>query len=394
MFCVAPLLAACAEGDAVPLSEDDEAAVSVENRPGTIDGTYGKEGRIKSDQIPLHTSGYADRSGKLTAGIYLRDGSMIVAGTKFWSNVEKNGHGAIVMKFSPNGRLDDAFGFHGTLDLFADPDRNTGRVTVFTAIHPRRDGFWIVLPDRAIAYDRFGKREASINTIAGGTRVDAKERLIVRRCTKPEIGKISCTIERFGPDGKSDPSFAPVTMSEGFGLEEMAIAGAGGIIFGSETYGGGGSFIPESGGAAQELPIAQRHDYYHYDSPCSTAFTRDGSILRRELRREGSWKQPRIRKYTKDWQPDLRFGKDGIVSLDWDSPMAGGDNPDRTCIAVDAQDRILVVSRADSWNRARLGVARLLPDGSFDRSFDKDGRMQVGNVGEWFTPLAEKGIPR
>ncbi|MDW5598416.1 delta-60 repeat domain-containing protein [Conexibacter stalactiti] len=74
--------------------------------------------------------------------------------------------------------------------------------------------------------------------------------------------------------------------------------------------------------------------------------------------------------------PDAAFGGgDGIAELTYDGVPAGGGGSDVAHrVAVDAAGRIVVLGDWGTFGDHVLSLARLLPDGSYDPSFDGDGR--------------------
>jgi uncharacterized delta-60 repeat protein len=79
-----------------------------------------------------------------------------------------------------------------------------------------------------------------------------------------------------------------------------------------------------------------------------------------------------------DGQPDAGFGDEGMVFTDLGSLS---DIPE--AIAIDKSNRIIVAGSIDNGNGFDFAVARYLPDGSLDASFDEDGwtRISTGLTG-------------
>lgn len=74
--------------------------------------------------------------------------------------------------------------------------------------------------------------------------------------------------------------------------------------------------------------------------------------------------------------PDQDFGADGRITLDFE----GTHTYDvATAVAIDRKQRIVIAGSADRYFTARLGIVRLLQDGSFDSAFGNDGVSVVGD---------------
>jgi uncharacterized delta-60 repeat protein len=84
-----------------------------------------------------------------------------------------------------------------------------------------------------------------------------------------------------------------------------------------------------------------------------------------------------LARYTPDGRPDPTFGGDGTVTTDFD-----GDGDGASSLAIDSQGRIVAAGSARLGKRhADFALARYLPNGVLDSSFDGDGRIttHLGN---------------
>jgi uncharacterized delta-60 repeat protein len=86
-----------------------------------------------------------------------------------------------------------------------------------------------------------------------------------------------------------------------------------------------------------------------------------------------------VLKLAGDGRPDGGFGGgDGVAEVVHpDAPAGGGDSDVAWKVAVDAAGRIVVLGDWGPFGTRALAIARLLPDGALDPSFDGDGRKLI-----------------
>ena len=86
----------------------------------------------------------------------------------------------------------------------------------------------------------------------------------------------------------------------------------------------------------------------------------------------GSRRDFALARYTVDGILDPSFGNGGIVVPNFDA-----NSKSITALATDSDGRILAVGHTDVGTDYELAVARFLPDGGADTSFDSDGFLQL-----------------
>ncbi|HUF61515.1 MAG TPA: Calx-beta domain-containing protein [Verrucomicrobiales bacterium] len=103
-----------------------------------------------------------------------------------------------------------------------------------------------------------------------------------------------------------------------------------------------------------------------------------------------------VARYTAEGTLDAAFGEEGTVTIAFDDVLGmysntGGDIPpyhrfiDLAALRVGSDGRIAVFGSVNGpFQPTHYMMARLLPDGSFDPSFDEDGRwLSLANYGGW-----------
>ena len=79
-----------------------------------------------------------------------------------------------------------------------------------------------------------------------------------------------------------------------------------------------------------------------------------------------------------DGSPDGSFGFGGVVSTTF---SALGDFS--RAVAVQADDKIVLVGESSNQSNSNFAVARYLPDGTLDLSFDLDGKLTIDFFGSF-----------
>lgn len=377
---LASLTAGCASEEME--SADDESSAATGTTPGALDPSFGSKGRLTSVRLGL-------LHGEVDFGVYLRDGSMLLGGSGIDTGSTKRQ--AHLFKLKGDGSVDTSFGTKGDLVL---------RFPDLLRLHPRgKSGFWAttraVSSVETLAYDEHGNI-VELAELAGADEVliDKDGRAIVRSCTEvpyqkvAERGYASCEIKRLDQDGKRDSLFAPATVLERFGKSTLFLGGNG-VLLRQNTL-RGDLFLGEKGGEPKVLPEAPRFPQEH-TSPCSFAIDARGALYVASSRVKGDLV---VSKYGSDWSRDRSFGNDGVMTVPWRPFPHNGRGP-LDCITTDAKGRVLVVAITDSlMGETKLGVARILASGSFDKTFDGDGRINIkGDAFTWFSPLALQVSP-
>jgi uncharacterized delta-60 repeat protein len=236
-----------------------------------------------------------------------------------------------------------------------------------------------------------------------GDFAEAPGGAVLAAITSPSLGHGDFLAARFGPDGELDRGFGEdgftATLPNPRGLQGQAIAtrpGGGSVLVGYHrlfikgpmpvlaAYTADGTLDPRFGTDGRLEPkagslgvrTATLHD---------VAVGGDGTILAVGATEEkavgvSSAKSGRFRPsgivvaYRPDGRLDRRFGDEGRVLFPPTKASKGSTGyTGLTSIALESSGRILVAG----FQRSRLFVARLLPDGSPDRGFGDDGRVVI-----------------
>jgi uncharacterized delta-60 repeat protein len=289
---------------------------------GSKDGSFGHHGEVETDL------GGQDEAYDVALQ---PDGRVVVTG---WI-----GGDMIVIRYLPNGRLDVGFGDGGvvTIDIETYDLGNAialdgnGRILVAGVTSHGTDGRPVLarlLPDGELD-PNFGKD----GLVIGGKRshsafedvaLQPDGRIVVSEVSYPHVNT-----RRYLTDGTPDPSFgskgtAPTPLSPTMHVP-LAIGPDGEIVVAAT--------VPGDGDDHGDFGIAA-------------------------LRPDGS--------------RDLSFGEDGLATVDF-----GGSTDEAMAVAV-APDGSVVAGGDTSGGGRLFAVARVLPNGTPDPSFGKDGTVKTG----------------
>jgi uncharacterized delta-60 repeat protein len=300
------------------------------NADGTLDSGFGNNGLVLTD---------VDASNDFVGAVAVQpNGSIIAGGVRF--NALADGR-AMVMRHLPNGDLDASFGTNGirTIDF-------TGTTDSFIkglALQP--DGRIVACGERytGTAWESFVLRLNSDGATDSG------------------FGVVQMDISTVGDDNATDITLQNDGKIVVCGTAE-SIAGGGMFIarlnangaFDS-TFGTGGKLVLDIGGGGTDAANSVRVQDDGKVVVCGLLDTEDGYRIG-------------VARMLDDGTLDNTFGANGSVAInlgvdDWALPT----------LAVQPDGKILVGADNNTGNPARVKVIRLLSDGSFDASFGTNG---------------------
>jgi uncharacterized delta-60 repeat protein len=402
--------AACAAPDEPdePVDTDDTAEIR-EGKPGSLDKSFGDRGLVKSDfglgaafawdaegrlvvaynppSTPLgrdfdfalrRATASAERDPTFGGGGAVRtdlggvervDALAIVSGGKILVGGSTDRDGVVdfaVARYLPDGELDRSFGsgrgfvtFDGSGDdvVSAFVERGDGRIL---AVGRSNGRIAVAQLDETGALDAtFGDGGIASTDLVDAVRaaaIDEQGRLVVARC-RGAAGRVSLT--RFTASGRVDSAF-----------------GSGGSI------------------ATSLLPPL--YDHSRTQAPV-LSLRPDGRILIAGVSARGDDRDFTVIRFDASGRPDPTFGRSGTATYGFDD-----ESESVSAMAVDEDGRILVVGNARRFRRALLvllyeneqaAILRLLPDGTVDRSFGKDGRVLTDYGGDHEDALDIRLLP-
>ncbi|MEI6199977.1 MAG: hypothetical protein WCP83_08585, partial [Actinomycetota bacterium] len=316
------------------LSSSSDIALVRYNTDGSIDTTFGTNGKVTTD---------FNNSADYTASVALQTNrKIIICGT--------SGNDFAIVRYNEDGSLDSAFGTGGTLTT---DFNNSADYT------------------RSVALQANGKIIA-----VGSTDQATSTDFAIARYN--EDGSLDTT---FGANGKvmtniairtsSDYATSVATQSDGkivvagiasndFAITRYNIDGSLDSTFDGETgNNGNGKITTDIGGNRS-------------DSADSVAIQTDGKIIAAGSTYTTSWDFAIVR-YNTDGSRDTTFGVDGIVTTD----MGTDSNDYGRSIAIQIDGKIIVAGDSTGQGTTDFALVRYNKDGSLDTSFDGE----TGNNG-------------
>jgi uncharacterized delta-60 repeat protein len=285
----------------------------------------------------------------LNAAALQQDGKIVAVGS--------TGNTFALARFHRDGSLDDSFGDSGRVTIDLDP------------VPPIGDGF--------------GANYAQSVSILSNGKI-----LVVGRLYLPDT---QIVIARFNRNGSLDASF-------GSGGRVIVALGSNDVVFdalvqpdgkiltsgrfdGYEPVGGHTGLLRFNANGSLDASFgfsgAAEYDYrLGYNEFTKIALQQDGKILA-----AGSGGSEGrgflVVRYHADGTLDTTFGVNGMVLDDFDAPL-NSPYEDARSLAVDASGRIVAVGvTRDPFNTSFYAIARYLPDGTPDPSFNGNGKTII-----------------
>lgn len=188
-------------------------------------------------------------------------------------------------------------------------------------------------------------------------------------------GCLRSALARYNPDGSLDTSFdgdgkvmADLDPAGCEHISDLGLGPNGSIItfgtIGTLTIDWAVARFDSNGALDASFGTGGRTttDFGDYQDANAMAIQADGKIIAVGY---GSG-QVLMARYTSQGLPDPTFDTDGKLTFDWEGAGRGTD------VTLDSHDRIVVVGNGTPGNWC--AVARLNPNGTFDSSFDEDGK--------------------
>lgn len=240
-----------------------------------------------------------------------------------------------------------------------------------------------------IASTYFGAQGGVVNDIA----IDSQDRIVAAGYGTSHRSDDQLTLARFLPDGSPDPSFSgdgklrthfPFTSeAEGVAIDSQGRIVVAGTV-GADCCFGRGFFF------ARFLPNGRFDRSFSGDGRCKVAFGDISGANDIALDDQGrivaaGYDNGRsdglhlaVVRLKQNGTLDRSFGADGRVRL-----QVGSSSSEANSVAIDSLGRIVVGGEAvPQGDMLHFAVARLLPDGSLDPSFSRDG-SQFSGVRGW-----------
>jgi uncharacterized delta-60 repeat protein len=321
-------------GQAHTVPGHDDFAVVRHNVDGTIDTGFGATGKITTDFFGANDSANAVAIQK--------DGRIVLAGVA--GNTFSSMFGLV--RYNPDGGLDSSFGLNGKVTT------NIG-------------GF---LSANAIAIGSDGKI-----TVAGGSAVNA--------------ATSDFTVVRYNADGSLDTSFGSggVVITDFFGNAD--VANCVGLQQDGKVVVAGVASSPE-GATASQFALARYNSNGSLDSSFGTggrvtvsfagkgdaaralAIQSDGKIVVTGFATtpDGSSTDFALARLNANGSLDAGFGGGGKVITDFSGGPDSGN-----AIAIQLDNKIIVVGSTASGQGVAFALARYNPDGRLDASFGTSG---------------------
>jgi uncharacterized delta-60 repeat protein len=308
-------------------------AVARYNADGSLDPTFGGDGKVTTDFASNHDQGFAV--------VLQADGKIVVAGEAFVSSDGAFG----LARYNSDGSLDATFGGgDGKVSSDLSPGENDAALAVaiqadgkiVTAGYVRRNLFDPTYPaDFAVArFNSDGSPDTNFG-VAGHVTTDIAS--------------------------DSDEAHGLVIQADG----KIVAAGpvhvpSATVDFGLARYNTNGSLDTTFGGDGKVTT-----DFGSSDSATAVAFHADGRIVVAGYVLNGSHFDFGLARYNTNGSLDTTFDVDGKVATDF------GDSDSARGVAIQGDGKIV----AAGSTVGDFGLARYNPNGSLDTTFNVDGRV-------------------
>ena len=337
-------------GESSPASLGGKKQIGVEsfslarfNADGTLDATFGVEGRALTDFGGVAESG-------ITGVALQSDGKIVVIGSGFEPLTRH--HDFLVARFQADGSLDTSFGNAGyVLTDFDDPSFADTRDAA-SAVTVLSDGKILVAgtSDQLTTQDDLAvARYNSDGTLDATFSGDGKAVVDVNTLSNQVSAMV---VQNDGKIVLAGPAWQGSSTGSDFAITRLDNAGKLDTGFGS-----GGSVFTDFGGL----------DDYAHDLAVDPA----GKItLAGYSYQLNGGADIALARYNPDGSLDVSFDGDGRIITD-----LGSANDWAASLALQLDGRIVVAGSSSFSNSSVFAVVRYNPDGSLDVSFDGDGKV-------------------
>jgi uncharacterized delta-60 repeat protein len=324
---------------------NEDFVVTRYNTDGTLDTTFGRGGKVRTD--------FPGLAAVPSAVVIQSDGKIVVAGGAFpqftfAGNFE-------VVRYNPNGSLDRSFG-------------NGGIVTT-------------TFPEGSYAFDVALQPDGKI--IAGGT--------VFVDFIPGELSDTDFALARYNPNGSLDTTFGNggTVMTDFFGNEDDAfsvlIQPDGKIVavgsannpatyydFAAVRYLSNGTIDTTFGVAGK---VSTDFGDQNFDRARSAALQPDGRIVAAgfAISQNGGVQNFAIARYTSNGVLDTTFSRDGKTEIDFGDCCQSANK-----VLLQSDGKIITVGYADTEDSdSDFLLARLSPRGSLDATFGVGGKVRT-----------------
>ncbi len=254
-------------------------------------------------------------------------------------------------------------------------------------------------PDPSFSGD--GKLTTALGGIddeANAVAIDAKGRIVVAGDSNNGSDS-DFALVRYLPGGGPDPSFSgdgklttPIGDSSD-GAAALAIDAKGRIVVAGSSFNGADNdfalvrYLPNgkldtsfSGDGKLTTPIGSSDDY-----ATALAIDAKGRIVVAGFSYKGTGDDFAVARYLPSGKLDTAFSRDGKLT----TPI-GSDYDKAWAVAVDAQGRVVVGGQAANGATSDFALARYLPNGNLDTSFNGNGKLttSIGSSRDFANALA------
>ncbi len=304
------------------------------NEDGTLDKTFGANGRVTTD---FNNSQDFTNSGQALA--LQQDGKILVAGT----SADGSDNNFAVVRYNPNGLLDSTFGTAGKVTTDFGSTSDYGYAVVI-----QENGKIVVA---GYAYDgiSFGIALARYNSDGSlDPTLDGDGRVIISFANTP----ISAALQTDGKIVVTGLYFNGTNWDFG-----MARFNSDGSLDG--TFGSGGLAFT---------------DFGNDETPNSVAIQPDKKIVVAGQAFNGTSYDFEIARYNLDGSPDLNFGSNGKVRTD----ISENSYDNGLSIVIQPDAKIVIAGFSENLGLRDFTVVRYNSDGTADNSFGANAIAQAG----------------
>lgn len=344
--------------------------------PGDLDTTFDGDGKT-STSLGVYDFAWAVAIQP--------DGKIVAAGHTDTVNPPTNADISLV-RYNADGSLDTSFG--------------TGGKVLLTESGVQRANSVIILPDGKIlavgiylghvgvfrfnangsldtTFDTDGKVNHVIGAQSAGNDavLQPDGKIVIVGFVQPMNDSQKFTVFRLNPDGSLDTSFNStgytIVPHGGSYATTVALESDGGIVAGGKDQGGDltgylGHFSTD--GFLESPDLAQCNVQIE-----DVAVQPDGKVVfAGYIRYSGTGTVTAVIRFNTDNTPDMRFGNNGIIILDWGE---GGFLSRGTSLFLEPDGRIVLGGHARIQNAFHLGIARFNAHGFPDIGFGNGGKV-------------------
>jgi uncharacterized delta-60 repeat protein len=395
---------------------DKEFAVVRYNADGSLDPSFGRDGKVKT------RLGTEEKIEDAFARMALQDDGKIVVVGRSWQEYSND---IAVVRYNPDGTLDASFGHAGkVMTNFPDPDGKYGYDEAF-AVAVQADGKLVVGGTRLVRYNPDGTLDASFGR-DGQVETEARALALQRDGKLVVIGVAGpFALARYNFNGTLDPSFgsggaATTQLGKVYAASDVALQADGKLVvvgtsftgrsfdFAMVRYTPNGTLDPSFGQEGKvtsdfcadtiEERYAQQIGPSSFQGGWRVGLQADGKILVTGTASDVLCSGYVMFRYNSDGSLDATFGENGRVTIALSRVAATGEAAHSesdshpisaaraNALALQTNGKFIVaggISRRMSnmsWS-SYFALVRYQPNGDVDLSFGAEGKL-VTEVGE------------